>query len=147
MKKLYTSSIFRRSLCRSYSICQQKTKLDVIKLNKNRQEFENLLTNQSSQTQKLTVPFTNTIFKYMNRRMQQENYEMTDQHLKVLKQQVDQDSGLWFKLFAENEIVVDTKGTKKLTETPVFYMGQFFHWSFVQQVKPYFFDTNSKEKE
>lgn len=120
----------------SYSIYQQKLKLDVVKLNKNRQEFENLLTEQSSQTQKLTVPFTNTIFKYMNRRMQLEGYDMTDDHLKVLKQQVDQDSGLWFKLYAENEIVVDTKGTKQLTETPVFYMGQFFHKSFVQEVKP-----------
>lgn len=124
----------------SYSLYQQKLKLDVVKLNKNRQEFENLLTNQSSSTQKLTIPFTNTIFKYMNRRMQQEGYDMTDEHLQVLKQQVDQDSGLWFKLFAENEIVVNTQGTKKFKETPVFYMGQFFHWSFVQQVKPYFKD-------
>lgn len=143
----FTSLMFRRSLCRSYSICQQKVKLDVVKLDKNRQEFENLLKNQSSKTKKRTVPFTNTIFKYMNRRMQLEGYDMTDEHLKVLKKQIEQDSGLWFKLYAENQIVVGTESDKKFKETPVFYMGQFFHTCFVQQVKPCMLKIFSEQEE
>jgi hypothetical protein len=79
--------------------------------------------------------------------MQLEGYDMTDDHLEVLKKQVEDDSGLWFKLYAENEIVVNTKGTKKLSETPVFYSGQFFHWSFVQQVKPCMLKIFSEENE
>jgi hypothetical protein len=119
---------------------QKKNQLDLIALNENRVEFETLLSKQSKESPKFTREFTNGIFHYMNRQMQHEGYDMADNHLAVLKKEIDRDSGLWYKLFAENSTVVSTQ--KKEGFTPVFVMGQFFHWSFVEKVKPVFYEED-----
>ncbi|BDS12749.1 hypothetical protein [Aureispira anguillae] len=121
-----------------YKINQEKRRLETLELDNNRREFEEILARQSEESPKFTIKFTNSIFFYMNRRMQSEGYTMTDEHLDAFRTEIDRDSGMWYKLFAENEIVVNTPNSDDCT--PVFRMGKFFHWSFVEKVKPRFYE-------
>lgn len=60
----------------------------------------------------------------------------TTRKLARLRSVVEQNGGTWARLFAENQIIVNTPA-RPGAFTPVFCMGRFFHWSFVQQVKPW----------
>lgn len=124
--------------CFNLCSCQKKLELGIVKLGENRMEFERLLKQQSKKSPKLTRGFTNGIFYYMNRRMQREGYEMSDEHLAALRSEIERDGGLWYKLFAENSAVLNT--TRREYCTPVFVMGQFFHWILVNRMKPLFYD-------